>query len=427
MIISEKRFNEIFNFFLLLIATTMIFRKPCTWIIICFVLFCLIFIKRLKYPKKGLLLGMLIASPFLLELIMFWNNQSYYLGLKSLEKSISLFVFPLFIIGHYKKIDFYKLLKTYTMLTTIIILFYFVRFVVVYPELLKKYLNGVDLWEMGYVFSNTIGIHAPALNMHLAFVAFSNLFFFIKSVNGRNDLIVKIFFLINFILSFFFVLFVNTRMALLCMIIGFIIVFFMEFFKEKNYKKVITTTTIVSVLSLTVFFLFLEKNTFMKEKYTTAMFSYMDKIGKLDEIDHPEIEVYSSLVTRLSIWKSVWELSIENLPFGVGASDGKPELFKYYKTTNQKFLANYQFPTHNQYLDFLLKFGILGLITIFLYVLTIGYIGYITKNAIIISFFLLFFVSNLTDDFLIRFDGIAFSGFWISIFSCHLLQQPSNK
>jgi O-antigen ligase len=201
----------------------------------------------------------------------------------------------------------------------------------------------------------------------------------------------------------------------------------MEFFKEKNYKKVITTTTIVSVLSLTVFFLFLEKNTFMKEKYTTAMFSYMDKIGKLDEIDHPEIEVYSSLVTRLSIWKSVWELSIENLPFGVGASDGKPELFKYYKTTNQKFLANYQFPTHNQYLDFLLKFGILGLITIFLYVLTIGYIGYITKNAIIISFFLLFFVSNLTDDFLIRFDGIAFSGFWISIFSCHLLQQPSNK
>jgi hypothetical protein len=35
----------------------------------------------------------------------------------------------------------------------------------------------------------------------------------------------------------------------------------------------------------------------------------MDKVGKLDEIDHPEIVVYSSFVTRVSIWKSAWELS----------------------------------------------------------------------------------------------------------------------
>ncbi len=426
MIISENRFKEIFNFFILLVAISMIFRKPCTWIIICFALFCLMFLKKLEYNKKGLLLATIIASPFFLELVMFWNNQSYYFGLKSLEKSISLLIFPLFIIGNFQRINFYRLLKLYSLSTTIIVLFFFIRFLIVHPKLINKYLNGIDLWEMGYVFSNTIGIHAPALNMHLAFVAFSNLYIFIKTINNSRTRVIKLLFLLNFILSFFFVLFVNTRMALLCMIIGFIIVFLMEFFREKNYKKIINTITIVSLLSLTVFFLFLEKNTFMKEKYTTAMFSHIDKIGRLDEIDHPEIEVYSSLVTRLSIWKSAWELSKENLLFGVGASDGKPELFKYYKITNQIFLAKYQFPTHNQYLDFLLKFGILGLITIFIYILTIGFIGYVTKNAVIISFFLLFFISNLTDDFLIRFDGIAFSGFWFSIFSSYWLKKSVN-
>jgi hypothetical protein len=60
---------------------------------------------------------------------------------------------------------------------------------------------------------------------------------------------------------------------------------------------------------------------------------------------------FNSLVTRVSIWKSALELSIENLPFGVGASDGRPELVNYYKKTNQKFLAKYEFPTHNRTLS----------------------------------------------------------------------------
>ncbi|MNF79262.1 O-Antigen ligase [compost metagenome] len=149
----------------------------------------------------------------------------------------------------------------------------------------------------------------------------------------------------------------------------------------------------------------------------------MDKVGKLDEIDHPEIKVFNSLVTRVSIWKSAWELSVQNLPFGVGAADGKSELNKYYAATNQQFLAKYEFPTHNQFLDFLLKFGILGPLVVILYIFTICYLGYDLKNGMILSFFLIFFTSNLTDDFLLRFDGIAFSGLWLSIFGSYWLQQ----
>lgn len=423
MNISEKNFNKIFHVFLCLIAVAMIFRKPCSLLIILFAAFNLIFVKKLKFTKTALILIACIASPILLELLLFWNNDSFTKGLKAIEKSTSLFIFPLFIIGNYRYVNFLKTAKTYTIVTTLIILFFFLRFLIVYPELMDKYLNGIDLWEMGYQFADSIGIHAPALNMHLAFVSVCALYFVFESFRNHEKTVFKIVSLIVFIFSFFFVLFVNTRMALINVFFGFLIVFFFELRSKFNTKKIALTATTILVLLVGITFFFVQKNPYMKEKYSSVTFAYMDKVGKLDEIDHPEIKVFNSLVTRVSIWKSAWELSMQNLPFGVGASDGKPELNKYYKATNQQFLAKYEFPTHNQFLDFLLKFGILGPLVVTLYIFTIGYLGYNLKNGMILSFFLIFFTSNLTDDFLLRFDGIAFSGLWLSIFGSYWLQQ----
>jgi hypothetical protein len=51
-------------------------------------------------------------------------------------------------------------------------------FFVVNLDLIAKYQSGVDLWEMGYVFCERIGMQAPALNMHMAFVTIMRLFYF---------------------------------------------------------------------------------------------------------------------------------------------------------------------------------------------------------------------------------------------------------
>ena len=423
MSISEKNFNKAYNFFLIIIAVMMIFRKPCTWLIISFVLFNLIFLKKLKYSKDSIILAFIIASPFLLEILFFWNNASYLLGVKSLEKSTSLLIFPLFILGNYQRIDFNKILQIYSKITTCLVLFLFFRFLIIYPELINKYIKGIDLWEMGYRFTDSFGIHAPALNMHLAFVSIINLYFLFYSFQNKKRFTVKTINLFLFIVSFFLILFVNTRLALFDALIGFALVFFYEIIKKHSFKKVLGVLSILTISLGIVFYVYIQSNPYMKEKYYTVTFAHMDKVGKLDEIKNPEAEVYNSFVTRVSIWKSAWDLSLKNLPFGVGAADGKPELFKYYRQTNQKFLAKYNFPTHNQYLDYLLKFGIFGVIVVFIYIINIGYLGFSTKNAIILSFFFIFFTSNITDDYLIRFDGIAFSGLWASIFGSYWLQQ----
>ena len=426
MKISEKTFDKVFNLVLFLIAITLIFRKLCTVFLIIFVVFNLLFVKKTKISKSQLPIMVLIAAPVLMEMLFFGNNDSYPLGLKSLEKSLSLLFFPLFIIGNYQRIQFLKILKAYCIGTTLIMTLFFGRFIILDPEHFFKYLNGIHLWEMGYVFSDSIGIHAPALNMHLAFVAFSNLYFLFETSKTSHRKWSKIRDLALFMLSFFFVLYVNTRMALLGTLFGFMTVGYFQISKSYGSKIIFKRAIIMLLLIGSVLLLFIQKNPYMKEKYSTQIFSNMDKVGKLDEIDHPEIAVYSSFVTRLSIWKSAWELSLKNLPFGVGASDGKIELVKYFKETNQLFLAKYEFPTHNQFLDYLLKFGILGPIVALLYIGFIAYLGIKTKNAVIISFFLLFFTSNLTDDFLLRFDGIVFSGLWICIFASYWLQQKSK-
>jgi hypothetical protein len=419
MTISEKIYKNGLAFFLISIPLTIIFRKPCTGLIVLFAVFSLIFYKKINFKKENLINAAIIASPFLLELVFFWNNDSYLLGIKTIEKSLSLLVFPLFILGNYQQVNLYRLLKIYSIATTAIVFFFFIRFIVVYPEYFNKYLNGIHLWEMGYVFSKTIGMHAPALNMHMAFVSIINFYIFIVKQNGPT----KYLYFFIFIISIFLLLFINTRVAIFDTVVGCSIVLFYQLKRRENRTKLIINTGITIVFISILSVLFLKKDTYLKEKFSNIAFAHMDKVGKLDEIDHPEVVVYSSLVTRVSIWKSALELSWKALPFGVGSSDGRNDLVNYYKQTNQKFLAKYKFATHNQYIDFLLKFGVIGLIVAFVYIFSFLYFGIKSKNPIIVAFFFLFFTCNLTDDFLIRFDGIIFSGFWLTIFSCYYLQK----
>ena len=427
MNISKEKHSFIINTFLFLIASTQIFRLPCTVIMICFSFYSLLSYNLMSFPKGALKYILIIAIPLLLEIIYFWNNDDFYLGIKSLEKYTSLLLFPIFIIGNKKNIKLYSLLKAYSVATTLILLMFLIRYYFVYHEFFLSFYYGMNMWQMGYHFANTIGIHAPALNMHLAFVSICNLYFSISIFKIKKHFLLKILHMLLFVLSFILILIINTRIALLVSFIGYLLVIIFLFLKNKNIRHLIKTTSIFIFIISIILIVFIKNNHFMEQKYNRMIFDKFEMIGKLDQIKRPEVEIYSSLVTRLTIWKSTIDLANEHLLYGVGSSNSKKELFKFYKKTNQKFLSKYQFPVHNQYLDYLLKFGILGTIGAFVYIGFIGYIGLKSKNVIVIAFFLLFFISNLTDDFLIRFDGIVFSGFWISVFAGHYLKTKKEN
>lgn len=423
MKISDENHQKGFNLLLLLIASTFLFSKLCTWFIIAFVLYNLVFFRKNKFPKQALVFGMIIAAPFLLEILFFWKNDHLLLGWKSAEKSMSLLFFPYFIISNYKCIPFFKILNAYAKITTVVVLILLLRFILMEPESIQKYIHGVHLWEMGYVFAESFKNHAPALNMHLTFVAVINFYFLFDYFRKKRFSYLSIFQLLTFLTSIILILVVNTRMSLFNVIVGFGIIIFVEAFKYFKAQKVIIGSLSFFGVMILILLAFVRFNPYMKEKYSSTTFAHMDKIGKLDEIEEPEKNVFNAFVTRVSIWKSAWELAQQSLVTGYGSSKSKTELVNYFEQTDQHFLAKYAFPTHNQFLDSLLKFGILGIISVFAYIFLALYLGIKSHSGIMIAFFLNFFTSNLVDDFLIRFDGIVFSGLWTSVFVAYYLQR----
>jgi O-antigen ligase len=145
-------------------------------------------------------------------------------------------------------------------------------------------------------------------------------------------------------------------------------------------------------------------------------------IGKLDQIAQPEEKIYNSLVTRLTVWSVVLDMSTKKPMTGYGYTNCYALLFKEYRDSNQHFLLKYKFNVHNQFLDYLLKFGYLGAILLIIFFANKFYIALKTRSAVFLYFCILFLAANLFDDLLRVYDGIAFGAFWTSVFIKNFLE-----
>ena len=174
MIVSERTYRFSYNAWLTILAVSIPFRIPATVLLVLFTAYNVFFFRELKFARRRLFFMLLIAAPFLLDLLFFWNSSTLTEAVKHGEKRLSLVLLPLFILSQNHRFNTVLILRYYALATTSILVLCLVRFAIFYPELFNKYLNGIDLWEMGYAFSRSINIHAPALNMHVAFVTVIN-------------------------------------------------------------------------------------------------------------------------------------------------------------------------------------------------------------------------------------------------------------
>jgi len=406
--ISQKKIYQLNDLLLILIASTILFSSISTIFMALFIILNIINLRNVIINKKVVLGAIFLMIPFLLELLFFWNNTPMVLGFKALEKVISFLVFPLFISINYKKIDFYKIADLYRYIFSIILIGVIVRFCILKPDFVIKYFNGIHLWEMGYVIANSFNNHAPAVNMHVAFLILVNIYFLF--FGKKNKIFTFILLIISVIILFIF----NTRVSLGISILGSLIIFSVYGYNKFKNNFVYYFTGFIAIITLIITIAFIS-NPYMKEKYSKVTFSNMDKIGRLDEVENPDAVLHNALVTRVTMWKSSIDLSKERFFTGFGSRNNKQALLDYYERTDQKFLLKYKFPVHNQFLDYLLKFGILGFLALIYFFYKNFQIAIISKNVLFFVFIGNFLLSNLVDDFLIRFDGIVFCAFWCSL------------
>jgi len=406
-----------YDYILGVLASLLPFIKPATAAILIFFFLNIFFLRKIRFNRTTFLQALLISLPFFLHILFILNNDSLYEGLKHTEKYLSLLIFPVLIIAQQISISISKVLNVYSFLFTLIL---FVALIVHFLnnyELFQQYFNGKLVWQMGYKFASSLNSHAPALNMHVAFLVVTNTYLVLNSLLSKRNYLRITFSLLLLLLSLIILFVLNTRVAFLNTILGILIITIISLKNKISSKKLLIYVTAVFLFLVSITTVFTYKFPYMVKKYTDVTFMHLEKIGRLDDFVNPEAEVYSSLVTRLSIWKSTLDIAKNHLLIGVGAADSKPVMVKSYTDTGQLFLAKHKFPVHNQYLDFLLKFGVLGLLVLLGYIFNILWIAKNTKSALAYFFFILFLTSNLTDDFLLRFDGIVFSAFWICLFA----------
>ncbi len=413
--------EDLFYIMVALYASTIIFNEFSKFFLWGFGAIFLIFYSKICIYRSKVIWAFII--PVVLHVLFFWNNESFIQSIKQLEKFTVFLVFPLIFIFQQRPINIRKILTYYSSIFSTILFLFFIYYLYVNFIDFKGYVLGKDVWKMGYAFSNFLGTHAPRFNMHVSFLSFVNLYLVMNTALGKNkdsSLFVRVACLAS---SLFVMLIINTRVAIaifaVCAIsyIGYIF-----FVKGFTAKKMFFISAILGIISTVFLFTF----PYTLEKFQKKTFNKMDMIGKLDQIDQPEEKIYNSLVTRLTVWSVVLDMSTKKPIKGYGYTNCYALLFQEYKDSNQQFLLKHKFKVHNQFLDYLLKFGYAGALLLIIFFANKFYIAIKIRSTVFLYFCILFLAANLFDDLLRIYDGIAFSAFWTSVFIKSYLEKRSK-
>lgn len=157
-----------------------------------------------------------------------------------------------------------------------------------------------------------------------------------------------------------------------------------------NRKKIKTLVFLATIIVGIGYFTF--------TKFNLPLKRIKDRVEELIYANESERE------TRPVIWESALPIIKDNFLIGVGTGDANIVLVEKYKSDGLKTNTN----IHNQYLDYLLRFGVVGLL-VFLSVLIFAiYQSIKLNNYVYFCFLILIMGSCITENILSRQWGIVF-------------------
>ena len=251
---------------------------------------------------------------------------------------------------------------------------------------------------MNHNFSLPIELHATYLSMYVAFSIIA-LVWMITQEKKRNYQFMYAACL--FILTMG-MLQLSSRAAFVALLIVINLVFPVIVFRGKQRIRFM----IVSLfLSITLFFGISHVDSF-KERYISELKKDLTQKPDLIEINEP----------RVARWKVTVDLIKRSPVVGYGLGAEKNLLKEKY--FEEKLYTSYlnEFNTHNEYLSFLLKNGVIGL-ALFIYVLFYGFAAaWKQRDLLFLSFLILITIVCISENVLDLNKGIFFYSFFFSLF-----------
>ena len=351
--------------------------------------------KKFKVSVKSKLPILLIGLPFILSAISLSYTDNLDRGYFVLEKSMSLIAFPLVFIQSEKlsKKNINSLI-TYFIATTVVIA------IVCFGNSIRLMIsNGgfIDqdkLLDREYYYftysylSEAVGMSPIYLGMYINFSIALILNRIIYSNNVKNYMIILV--LLN--------VFLLLLLSKINIIIYFVVLFITAINWIKNKKSGIFIYLIIAI-TISFMMIFLIKP--IKDRVINInYFSY--------EIDEDHIGYWNGANLRMATWRCALDPIKNNWLLGVGAGDEKQTLLESYQEKNFKMGILTGYNTHNQWLEFSLRFGILATLLVFTTNVLIPLLFGLKQDYNLFIFIIIIFLTSLTEVIFSTQKGIVF-------------------
>ncbi len=373
-----------------------------------------IFVKgKINIRPRPFLLGSAVFSVALVWLLITTDKES---GLKYLERSLSALIFPFLFSLIYNRFR----LNIVFILRLFMISCLLRYFVFIYEVIDFELIFIFDYWkEILIQFNQLFKLNALHPSYFSMFLGFCSLICYDTIFRVGSNL-KKLFWTILLLVFFVINLSLAAKMPIIATIVSMALISTTSTLrKSSRSQKKIAASLLVVGLSIFGLFLYKVPNPISQDIINYYQLLNGDEIG--DIYDYNQYGTSSPIATwektnRVHIWKSGLELVKDNLFFGVGTGDIKQELNNRFIQDKQEYLAAKDTNSHNQILDYLIKYGIVGSL-----IIALSFMGYFKKawndhNQLFMMFLVLCCLCMLTENILNRQYGIVFFFYINSLF-----------
>ncbi|QHI37459.1 hypothetical protein IMCC3317_28380 [Kordia antarctica] len=365
---TQEKINPIFIFSLMIVQGFIMFRK------------------KEKIHFKTTTYFWLLLALYALNIVGMLYTQDVSRGFNTITRQISFVLFPIFYtVYRVKNIDF--LLKAF-----VISIFGFI--VIFETHTLYRFFYKSDIFPLdlelffsyrytGAELTKVFEMHNSYFGMYIIFAHVIILDYIRKAT--KNYLIILLVLLLVVQSLFLFQTVAKTAIVLNAIIISTSLIYFLV--KSRSFKILGFSLLLICITGW-----------FATQHLNLPLSRISDRLTELLEGED------SDRITRARIWKAAIPVIKENYLIGSGTGDVKRFLHAEFEKNNIPLRSN----VHNQYLDYLMRFGVLGLalfLTIFGYSL---FQAIKTNNYIYFCFTIIIMICCFTENILSRQWGITF-------------------
>lgn len=356
--------------------------------------------------NKFVLLFILIFIISLVSVLYAHNKEE---GLFSIQKTLSLLIFPLILytINLNKKTILF-IIYAFAISCSIASISSFVY--AVYRNYSANSLTTIDPELFGTTMSDQLlGISHVYLSLYLSFtiIIFG---YFLFSKKKHDYISVLVLLLVAFLLFFLFLM--GGKMSIISLFLLALIACITFISRTKRWFIGI----LFIVLPAGIFFITINNSQYSFKRFYALFNSTNYEIGN---------NSWNSIGCRVSILKCTFETFKKNPIIGTGVGDVQDDLDEC--TNGLKFTSLKGMNPHNQYFQYLLGTGLIGMIVFILSIMIPFVTAWREDNKLYLFFILLFSLCCLTESLLERQHGVMFFAFFNSLFAFHFNKNQNDN